>query len=299
MPADRPHITSASPLAYGLISNTQQRASPSPASWLLFANGHDQEKDEDEARRSRRVRHANQAAARGAAAGALTQSPIAWSMMASARSISSAFTVRGGASDGGRTTKFSFAETFARRWRIPFVRLVDGTGGGGSVKNLETQGYMPLPDVPQFSEVLAALSEDAGLDQLLDRRQQRRRWTPEHRRQIGDGERSPERSRHRCDLTRCIRHTGQTLSHARAESVGKPVVDQTRTSGFHSDKPLLAQALEQFDEQERVAAGLVGHQEQALIGFGPHHVARHLGHGGLAQRLEDEPFRALVGPENT
>jgi acetyl-CoA carboxylase carboxyltransferase component len=69
------------------------------------------------------------------------------------------FTVRGGASDGGRQTKFSFAETFARRWRIPLVRLVDGTGGGGSVKNLETMGRMNLPDVPQFTEVLAALSE--------------------------------------------------------------------------------------------------------------------------------------------
>jgi acetyl-CoA carboxylase carboxyltransferase component len=69
------------------------------------------------------------------------------------------FTVRGGASDGGRQTKFSFAETFARRFRVPLLRLVDGTGGGGSVKNLETLGRMSLPDVPQFTEVLSALSE--------------------------------------------------------------------------------------------------------------------------------------------
>jgi acetyl-CoA carboxylase carboxyltransferase component len=69
------------------------------------------------------------------------------------------FTVRGGANDGGRQTKFTFAETFARRWRIPLVRLVDGTGGGGSVKNLETQGRTSLPDVPQFTEVLGALAE--------------------------------------------------------------------------------------------------------------------------------------------
>jgi acetyl-CoA carboxylase carboxyltransferase component len=55
--------------------------------------------------------------------------------------------------------KFTFAETFARRWRIPLVRLVDGTGGGGSVKHLETTGRTYLPDVPQFTEVLAALSE--------------------------------------------------------------------------------------------------------------------------------------------
>jgi acetyl-CoA carboxylase carboxyltransferase component len=69
------------------------------------------------------------------------------------------FTVRGGASDGGVVEKFTFAETFARRWRIPLVRLVDGTGGGGSVKHLEMKGRTYLPDVPQFTEVLAALSE--------------------------------------------------------------------------------------------------------------------------------------------
>jgi len=69
------------------------------------------------------------------------------------------FTVRGGANDGGHAEKFTYAETFAKRWRIPLVRLVDGTGGGGSVKQLETRGRTYLPDVPQFTEVLAALSE--------------------------------------------------------------------------------------------------------------------------------------------
>jgi acetyl-CoA carboxylase carboxyltransferase component len=69
------------------------------------------------------------------------------------------FTVRGGANDGGLREKFQFAETWARRWRMPLVRLVDGTGGGGSVKHLETMGRTYLPDVPQFTEVLQTLSE--------------------------------------------------------------------------------------------------------------------------------------------
>src|SRR5262245_17485036 len=34
------------------------------------------------------------------------------------------FTVRGGANDGGSGEKFAYAETFARRFRIPFIRLV-------------------------------------------------------------------------------------------------------------------------------------------------------------------------------
>jgi acetyl-CoA carboxylase carboxyltransferase component len=69
------------------------------------------------------------------------------------------FTVRGGANDGGSREKFQYAETFAKRWRRPFIRLVDGTGGGGSVKHLETMGRTYLPDVEAFTEVLDALSE--------------------------------------------------------------------------------------------------------------------------------------------
>ena len=69
------------------------------------------------------------------------------------------FTVRGGANDGGVADKFAFAETQAVRWRVPLVRLVDGTGGGGSVKHLETMGRTYLPDVEVFTEVLDALSE--------------------------------------------------------------------------------------------------------------------------------------------
>lgn len=69
------------------------------------------------------------------------------------------FTVRGGANDGGLREKFQYAETAARRWRIPVVRLVDGTGGGGSVKHLETLGRTLVPESPGFTEVLQALSE--------------------------------------------------------------------------------------------------------------------------------------------
>jgi acetyl-CoA carboxylase carboxyltransferase component len=69
------------------------------------------------------------------------------------------FTVRGGANDGGSREKFVFAETEARRWRMPLVRLVDGTGGGGSVKHLETLGRTYLPDVYDMTEILDALSE--------------------------------------------------------------------------------------------------------------------------------------------
>jgi acetyl-CoA carboxylase carboxyltransferase component len=47
------------------------------------------------------------------------------------------FTVRGGAADAAIWAKSSMAEQMANELCLPIVRLVDGTGGGGSVKSLE------------------------------------------------------------------------------------------------------------------------------------------------------------------
>ncbi|HEY6967435.1 MAG TPA: carboxyl transferase domain-containing protein, partial [Burkholderiales bacterium] len=55
------------------------------------------------------------------------------------------FTVRGGANDGGIKNKLLAVERMACDLRLPLVRLVDGTGGGGSVKNLELQDHSPMP----------------------------------------------------------------------------------------------------------------------------------------------------------
>src|SRR3954468_6993364 len=51
------------------------------------------------------------------------------------------FTVRGGAADAAIWQKMVWAEQAAHDLRMPLVRLVDGTGGGGSVKSLEDMGH--------------------------------------------------------------------------------------------------------------------------------------------------------------
>ena len=59
------------------------------------------------------------------------------------------FTVRGGAADGAVGNKMGWSERAARELRLPIVRLVDGTGGGGSVKTNATlkRSYVPAnPD---------------------------------------------------------------------------------------------------------------------------------------------------------
>ncbi len=58
------------------------------------------------------------------------------------------FTVRGGAADAAIWQKMVFAERLAHDLRLPLVRLVDGTGGGGSVKTLETMGFSYVPPLP-------------------------------------------------------------------------------------------------------------------------------------------------------
>ncbi len=55
------------------------------------------------------------------------------------------FTVRGGANDGAIREKLYTSEKMAGGLRLPLIRLVDGTGGGGSVKNIEIYGHTLLP----------------------------------------------------------------------------------------------------------------------------------------------------------
>jgi acetyl-CoA carboxylase carboxyltransferase component len=68
------------------------------------------------------------------------------------------FTVRGGAADAAIWEKMVWAERAAHDLRLPLVRLVDGTGGGGSVKTLESSGYTYVPRVPGFELMGANLS---------------------------------------------------------------------------------------------------------------------------------------------
>jgi acetyl-CoA carboxylase carboxyltransferase component len=68
------------------------------------------------------------------------------------------FTVRGGAADAAIWEKSIWAERAAHDLRLPLVRLVDGTGGGGSVKSLFDMGFSYVPPLPGFDLVVANLA---------------------------------------------------------------------------------------------------------------------------------------------
>src|SRR5258708_3670632 len=65
------------------------------------------------------------------------------------------FTVRGGAADAAIRGKQIMAEQMAGELRLPLIRLVDGTGGGGSVRTLETEGRTYVPANPAWDLVVA------------------------------------------------------------------------------------------------------------------------------------------------
>ena len=67
------------------------------------------------------------------------------------------FTIRGGAADAGISRKMVQAEKMAHELKLPIIRMIDGTGGGDSVKMLEQIGATYSPAVPGWSDVVKNL----------------------------------------------------------------------------------------------------------------------------------------------
>jgi acetyl-CoA carboxylase carboxyltransferase component len=55
------------------------------------------------------------------------------------------FTVRGGSADAAIGQKLRLSENMAHSLRLPLIRMIEGSGGGGSVKTIETTGRANLP----------------------------------------------------------------------------------------------------------------------------------------------------------
>lgn len=64
------------------------------------------------------------------------------------------FTVRGGAADAKVGNKSGYGEQYALDMRLPLVRLIDGSGGGGSVKTLEMVGHSYVPELRGFETTM-------------------------------------------------------------------------------------------------------------------------------------------------
>ena len=67
------------------------------------------------------------------------------------------FTVRGGSADASIAGKRLQAEGLAAELRLPHIRLVDGMGGGGSVKTIEMAGRTYIPQVRGWDTIVGHL----------------------------------------------------------------------------------------------------------------------------------------------
>lgn len=68
------------------------------------------------------------------------------------------FTVRGGAADARIGNKFIYSLKLSEHLKLPLINLVDGSGGGGSVKTLETMGATYVPGLPGWKNIVKLLS---------------------------------------------------------------------------------------------------------------------------------------------
>ncbi|KJA26879.1 hypothetical protein HYPSUDRAFT_84282 [Hypholoma sublateritium FD-334 SS-4] len=77
------------------------------------------------------------------------------------------FSVRGGHADGGIGMKAPYGETLAMRARVPLIRLLDGSSGGGSVATYLTLGATYIPGLAGLGRSMDALAVVPVVSALL------------------------------------------------------------------------------------------------------------------------------------
>ncbi|KAI0542519.1 propionyl-CoA carboxylase-like protein [Xylaria digitata] len=68
------------------------------------------------------------------------------------------YTLRAGHADGALLEKTLYIEKLALSLRLPIVKLVDGSSGGGSVTSIRQQGFSYIPPLPAFDQIIAQLN---------------------------------------------------------------------------------------------------------------------------------------------
>ncbi|KAF9260608.1 propionyl-CoA carboxylase [Marasmius fiardii PR-910] len=68
------------------------------------------------------------------------------------------FSMRGGHADGGIAHKAPHGETLARKFRVPLIRLLDGSSGGGSVTTYLSSGSTYIPTLAGMGQSLDTLA---------------------------------------------------------------------------------------------------------------------------------------------
>jgi len=68
------------------------------------------------------------------------------------------FSIRAGHADGALMDKTIYMEKLAIALKIPIIKLVDGSSGGGSVTTIRSSGFSYVPPLPSFTQVVQQLN---------------------------------------------------------------------------------------------------------------------------------------------
>ncbi|KAF3402168.1 Propionyl-CoA carboxylase beta chain [Talaromyces pinophilus] len=68
------------------------------------------------------------------------------------------FSIRGGHADGATMEKTVYIEKMAIALKLPVIKLVDGSSGGGSVTTIRKAGWSYLPQIPHLRQVVQQLN---------------------------------------------------------------------------------------------------------------------------------------------
>lgn len=68
------------------------------------------------------------------------------------------FSIRGGHADGATIEKTVYIEKMAIALKLPVIKLVDGSSGGGSVTTIKKAGWSYLPHIPHLRQVVQQLN---------------------------------------------------------------------------------------------------------------------------------------------
>lgn len=68
------------------------------------------------------------------------------------------FGIRGGHADGATIEKTVYIEKMAIALKLPVIKLVDGSSGGGSVTTIKKAGWSYLPHIPHLRQVVQQLN---------------------------------------------------------------------------------------------------------------------------------------------
>ncbi len=147
--------------------------------------------------------------------------------------------------------------------------------------------------VPE-GQAIAALDEDSAVNKLLHGLEQRGRGPVEHVGQVSEREPATQRSSDRGCIASRSRDAPQALAHREADAVWKTRLQQPRATADNADQLFVSEARQELHEDQWAAMRALDEVEERVIRHGVNDILSHLGHCGVVQRADDDPFGPIL-----